>query len=389
MIGIQFYHETIRTAVAVFGSLFNNLVIKRRDGKVVPVPIAYGPRVKWLDAQGQLNQSVESFENLLPRMSYELTGMAYDTNRKLNNKQTVVGISPLLGGRSPRVNAPVPYNLNFSLYLQTKNLNDGWQIVEQILPFFQPAYTVRVRNFPDPDQFGGDMAAGGFMQPLNEFDMPVTLSDVSWDDNYQGEIQERRDVQWELKFETKVNLWGPIVPTTIIYDARATLNIPSGTDIQSAPQLANIRAVGYYNQDPKRTLTINDSDSDSRIAAWAWSGGTYTSGYAQAVIRLFDSAGAPYYYIENYHIPDPTQPTLSYLRYKEINTPQSPELISRQQFVEITFADSEGTGYNRPIIKFFNFDPSVNTPTSPFATITDITQDSDGAVTRIAFPLIL
>ena len=90
MLGTQFYHETVKTATAVFGSLFNNIVIKRRDGKLVPVPIAYGPRQKWLEAQKGLQPTEEMFERLLPRMSYQFVAMVYDQNRKLNNKPNIL-----------------------------------------------------------------------------------------------------------------------------------------------------------------------------------------------------------------------------------------------------------------------------------------------------------
>ena len=188
MIGQHFYNESIKTAVAVFGSLFNNIVIKRRDGKYLPVPISYGPRVKWLEAQKQFKREEEMFEKLLPRLSYEVVAMSYDADRKITNKQTVIRTPDTLGLPRQRVHSPTPYNLDFTMYCTTKNLNDGWQIIEQIIPFFTPAYTVKVRNFPlDADS--------DTPLPTNTYDMPFILTAVTWSDDYTGDIGDRRLVE--------------------------------------------------------------------------------------------------------------------------------------------------------------------------------------------------
>ena len=112
MLGQHFYHETVKTATAVFGSLFNNIVVKRRDGKLVPVPIAYGPRQKWLEAQKQFKREEEMFEKLLPRISYEIVAMNYDVDRKITNKQTIIRTPDSLSLPRQRVHSPTPYNLD-------------------------------------------------------------------------------------------------------------------------------------------------------------------------------------------------------------------------------------------------------------------------------------
>ena len=121
MIGQHFYNESIKTAVAVFGSLFNNIVIKRRDGKFLPVPISYGPRQKWLEAQKQFEREEEMFEKVLPRLSYEIVAMSYDANRKITNKQSVIRLPDSLSLPRQRAHSPTPYNLDFTLYCTTKN----------------------------------------------------------------------------------------------------------------------------------------------------------------------------------------------------------------------------------------------------------------------------
>lgn len=380
MIGTQFYHQTIRTAVSVFGSLFNNLVIKRRDGKVVAVPIAYGPRVKWLDAQNQLTQNNEAFENLLPRMSYELTGMKYDTNRKLNTKQNVVGISPLLGGRGPRVNAPVPYSLSFSLYLQTKNLNDGWQVIEQILPFFQPAYTVRVRDFPDTAQFGRT-PIDDMPQSLNEYDMPITLEKIAWEDEYEGDLQTRRDVQWELTFETKIHLWGPVIPATIIYDARVAIGAVTADEQfdQDISAIADIAEIGYYNQRSfdQQIATLNYPD-----AYWLDSDRSF---YIQNLRSPTNPSRTlpPQIVNCNYNA---TEPCRSYLTVYDDSDNPNAELThtSREFFIIISFTDDK----TQVLIDFHRFEPVYVGTERVLPRIADIS-DSEGGIIRIARPVIV
>ena len=219
MIGIHFYNETIKQAVAVFGSLFNNIVVRRRDGKLLPVPIAYGPRSKWIEAQKALQREEEMFEKLLPRMSYELVSMNYDTGRKLTDAQTLIRTPDSRDFGRQRVKAPVPYNLDFTLYIETKNLNDGWQIVEQILPFFTPAYTVKVRHYPVDRDSDSPL-------PQNTFDMPIVLTAATWADDWTGDIADRRTVEWTLEFTTKIYLHGPVADTTVIFDSRPIVSTP-------------------------------------------------------------------------------------------------------------------------------------------------------------------
>ena len=232
MIGRHFYHETIKAATAVFGSLFNNIVIKRKDGKLVPVPISYGPRAKWLEAQKAFKPEEEMFEKLLPRMSYELVAMNYDVNRKLTSKQDLIR-TPDSRVKRQKIKTPVPYNLSYTLYLETKNLNDGWQIIEQILPFFQPAYTVKVRHFPADGDSDTPV-------PTNDFDMPIILTATTWTDDWVGEIEGRRTIEWQLEFETKVFLAGPVANTTVIFDSRAAISTPGARD-SDRQNLYNLR----------------------------------------------------------------------------------------------------------------------------------------------------
>ena len=266
MLGTQFYHETVKTATAVFGSLFNNIVIKSRDGKLVPVPISYGPRQKWLEAQKGLKPTEEMFERLLPRMSYQFVAMIYDQNRKLNNKPNILRAPDSLQYPRQKANMPVPYTLSYTLYCETKTLNDGWQIIEQIVPFFNPAYTVKVRHFPADADTNTPV-------PTNAFDMPFELTSVTWTDDFTGDINTRRTVEWTLEFETKVWFHGPIAQTKVILDSRAIVATPGNATDSDRKDLNLLRRsdsdllgadVGHV------VLKTPDSDaifdSDSRIS---------------------------------------------------------------------------------------------------------------------------
>lgn len=253
MLGIPFYNQTIKQAVAVFGSLFNNIVIQRRDGKYIPVPISYGPRDKWLEAQKQFEKDEEMFEKMLPRMSYEIVAMNYDQTRKITNKQSVVGKHSTGKRISQRVASPVPYNLDFTLYIQTKNLNDGWSIIEQILPFFTPSYTVKVRHFPH--DFDSDTP---IMQ--NEYDMPFILLATTWADDWTGDIAERRVIEWTLEFQTKIFLSAPVVGNSkVILDSRGIIS--AGGDPQTMNRYSNQYGVetGWAALDSE--IPIFDSDN--------------------------------------------------------------------------------------------------------------------------------
>lgn len=277
MIGQHFYNESIKTAVAVFGSLFNNIVIKRRDGKFLPVPISYGPRVKWLEAQKQFKREEEMFEKLLPRISYEIVAMNYDTDRKISNKQTIIRTPDNLNIPRQRVHSPTPYNLDFTMYITTKNLNDGWQIVEQILPFFTPAYTVKVRNFPmDADS---DTPV-----PTNTYDMPFILTAATWADDWTGDVGDRRVVEWNLEFTSKIWLYGPATTTNIIYDSRAIIGIPARDSDGNVPELYQLsRGLKPIEGSEVGWAQVSQPDSDAVL--------NNDSNLSPSVVNLSDSDG--------------------------------------------------------------------------------------------------
>lgn len=200
-----FYHGIIRKTIVAFGSLFSNIYIDRRkidvaanedsvDGNIeqrIQVPIAYAPKEKWLVRLEQDPNLENHVYTTLPRISFEITGMSYDSSRKLNRMNQIACYKD---GEYSKMYAPVPYNIDISMYVLTKSQEDAMQIVEQILPYFTPEFTLSIKS----------------VQTMNVVtDVPIVLNSVSIQDDYDGDFQTRRFVTYTLTFQLKVNLFGP------------------------------------------------------------------------------------------------------------------------------------------------------------------------------------
>lgn len=199
----HFYNETIRKAVAVFGTLFNNINIVRKsaDGTKVlsqqRVPLAYGPKQKFiarLEGNPDLSKEIAI---KLPRMAFEMTAITYDSTIKLNKMNKVVK-----DGKS--VFTYAPYIINMELSILSKNQDDALQILEQIIPYFQPDYTVSIKDLPEM----------GIVS-----DMPIVLNDISMQDDYEGDYSTRRTLIYTLNFSLKTRFYGPQAPQGLIKKA--------------------------------------------------------------------------------------------------------------------------------------------------------------------------
>ena len=201
MFGTHFYNEGIRKLVIAFGQVFNNIYVQNTnaDGAVTKryrVPLAYAPKEKFLTRlEQQPNLSDRQFAVTLPKLSFEITGLSYDGERKLTRVQKYKTVKSNVDGKVMNFNyTPVPYNLSFSLYSFTASAEAGLQIVEQILPFFQPDYTVTVNAVPE----------------LNiKRDVPIVLNSITYADTYDGSYTTRRAVIYTLNFTAKTYLFGP------------------------------------------------------------------------------------------------------------------------------------------------------------------------------------
>ncbi len=206
MLGQQFYHETIRKVIVAFGTTFNNIQLVRKDNdgnitQTMKVPLAYGPRQKWLV---RLNEDADLSKQVavtLPRIGFEIQNLSYDPARKLNRVQKFKKVKGSNSNRLDTQYMPVPYNLSVQLYVMAKQSDDALQIVEQILPFFQPDYTLTIN----------DMADMGIKR-----DVPIVLNDISYEDNYQGDFETRRALIYTLDFSVKFYLYGPVTSSGVI-----------------------------------------------------------------------------------------------------------------------------------------------------------------------------
>jgi len=204
------YHELIRKTIVAFGTLFNDLYIYRRasTGKInqkMKVPLAYGPKQKFLARIDQDStrgaDDVKSTALTLPRIGFELTGLTYDPSRKLNRIQKFKKVKGADTKSMTNVYMPVPYNVSFTLFTMAKNSEDALQIVEQILPMFQPDYTVSLNVMPSLDIVR---------------DVPIILNDVTYEDSYDGTFTDRRVLMYTLSFTAKMYLYGPVTSTKVI-----------------------------------------------------------------------------------------------------------------------------------------------------------------------------
>jgi hypothetical protein len=225
MLGQQFYHETIRKVVVAFGTMFNNISLVRKDsdGKVVQsmkVPLAYGPRQKFLARLAEDPDLTKQVAVTLPRIGFEINGLTYDPSRKLNRIQKFKKTKSGTQGKSLETQfMPVPYNVGFELYVLSKNSDDALQIVEQILPYFQPDYTLTIN----------DMSDMGIKR-----DVPIILNSISYEDDYaDADFAARRSLIYTLSFTAKFYLYGPVTSQSII----KTVQVDQFTDLKdNAPK---------------------------------------------------------------------------------------------------------------------------------------------------------
>ncbi len=218
----HFYHKSIRNVVVVFGTLFNEIQVLRRasDGSELQrftVPLSYSSKEKWLArlrAGKQLEGEEPVTELSLPRMGFELTNVIYDPQRKhITTTQRKV-----CDPNDPNVLltafAPVPYDLELSLYIMVDKQNDGLQIVEQILPFFGPEFTVSIKSIEGL---------------YDSVDVPFILNSTTIEDNFEGDMTERRVIIWTLTFTAKAQVFGFVSSRGLIRKVIANLREFDGT----------------------------------------------------------------------------------------------------------------------------------------------------------------
>ena len=209
MLGTQFYNQAVRKTVVSFGTLFNNIELKKTvDGQVIEtekVPLAYGPKQKFLyRLQGNPTDG-RKVAITLPRIYFEMTGIDYDASRKTPATQKYKTVINDNGGEVRTQYVPVPYNISFEVGILCKSQDDGLQILEQILPFFQPSFSMSLKFIPD----------------MNEVrDVAVVLNSVDFDDDWEDDFSTRRSITYTMQFTAKSYIYGPYTKADVIRKSR-------------------------------------------------------------------------------------------------------------------------------------------------------------------------
>lgn len=232
MLDQRFYWGTIRKSIVAFGNMFNNITIERKDAQgntvqLLRVPLSYAPKQKFLARiQQRPDSDTRNIQVVLPRMSFEMIQMDYDPNRKISPVQQ----SRTLSNNPNTLNtqyAPTPYNLTVMLYVYARNQDDGLQIIEQILPYFNPDYNLTLKAVPD----------------LNiQNDLPIILNSIMFEDDYEGDFTTRRSIIWTLTFTMKLNFYGPATKQGVI---RKTIS-------------NTFSDIGLQNQNQRITVSVPD-----------------------------------------------------------------------------------------------------------------------------------
>ena len=256
MLGTYFYHEILRKTVIAFGTLFNDVHIRHNDstGKSISdmkVALAYGPMQKFLariEQQADLNRATAI---TLPRMSFEMTNIAYDATRKASITQTFKASD---GTNLRKVFMPVPYNIGFELNILVKLNDDGLQIIEQILPFFQPSFNLTV----DLISVIGEKR-----------DISVVLDNISFQDDYEGDFATRRALIYTLNFTAKTYLFGPVSDSSEGLIKKVQVDYHASVDTENARRelrySATPQALKDYNDDNTAVLKTDLSKTKTRF----------------------------------------------------------------------------------------------------------------------------
>lgn len=254
MFGQRFYHQTTRRYVAMFGTLFNDIVIERKDnsGNVIQkmkVPIHYAPMQKILSRIEQDPGFNNPAQMTLPRMSFEITSFNYSPERKLTSLTQNVRGNDANSKKAQYV--PAPYDIEFQLNIMAKHTEDALKMVEQIIPFFKPDFTLSVKMVDDMDLY---------------VDVPVILNNVLQDDQYEGDYQTRRVLTYTLSFTVRGYYFGPVSTKKVIKFAESNVfeGIDSDTPIESIAVQPGLTSGGEPTSVLTETISrdlINEEDN--------------------------------------------------------------------------------------------------------------------------------
>ena len=256
MLGTYFYHEILRKTVIGFGTLFNNINVRHKDASgttfsELKVPLAYGPMQKFLARIQQQPDLDRETAITLPRLSFEMQGLQYDPTRKTGIAQTFLTKN---GTNAKKVYMPVPYNVGFELSIMAKLSDDALQILEQIVPYFQPSFNITVNLISSIGE---------------KKDIPIVLESINYSDQYEGGFDSRRIIIYTLSFTAKTYLFGPVADNPEGLIKKVDVDYYTDTNIKTARR--NIRysatptAKENYDDD---TATVIDGAISEKVTTF-------------------------------------------------------------------------------------------------------------------------
>lgn len=248
-----FYNRTIRKIVVAFGTVFNDIYLVRytKDGltakETIKVPLNWGAKEKYVTRLTSDPTLTKSIATTLPRISFDMTGMSYDSSRKLPSTMRNFSANTATSIKSQFVS--VPYNFDFSLSIYVRNTEDGTQILEQILPFFTPDFSVTVDFIPS-------------MEP--KYDMPIILNSVSNEVDYEGEMMTTRMIIWNLEFTAKGHIWPPVKTGKVITSANTNIFIEPNSLLEQQVYVDFANGVGRFSD--SESIRVKDKNVYGKVA---------------------------------------------------------------------------------------------------------------------------
>tara|TARA_B100001093_G_scaffold292434_1_gene279147 strand:- start:1474 stop:2322 length:849 start_codon:yes stop_codon:yes gene_type:complete len=249
MLGTYYYHEIMRKTIVAFGTLFNQINIRHDDASGntysdLKVPLAYGPSQKFLARLEQQEDLNKPIQITLPRMSFEMNNIQYDSTRKTGITQTFKAVDKTTSAVK-KVFMPVPYNIGFELNILSKLNDDALQIVEQILPYFQPSFNVTI----------------DLISSIGEKrDVPIVLDSISFQDDYEGDFSTRRALIYTLRFTAKTYLFGPVADSSEGLIKKVQVDYYADTNTQTAKREVRYTATPKALTDKNDDGVINEAD---------------------------------------------------------------------------------------------------------------------------------
>ena len=278
MFGTHFYNRSFRKYVVIFGTMFNNISIKRyaNDGtarEVLKVPLAYGAKEKFITRLQQDPTLTKSVAITLPRLNFEMTNISYDSSRKQQSSIKIAAVDTTTTRTVKSQYIGTPYNFDFTLSVFVRNIEDGTQIVEQILPYFVPDYTVTANLVPS----------------LNIIkDIPIVLNSVSQNIEYEGGLDSQRIITWDLTFTVKGYLFGPVANSAIIIGVDTGV-VANGSNVIAGGSTTNL----FYDTNNKAIQTVVMQNTANT------GNGTYLEGETINVENKRDVLGTVLYWRPN------------------------------------------------------------------------------------------